>query len=374
MATLRIGINALYMIPGGVGGTEIYLRSLIAALDRVHSPHEFLVYINAETETTLEAPSARFKIIATGIRAVNRPRRLAWEQLELPRRLRRDRIDVLFNPGFTSPWRSPCPTVTVFHDLQHKRHPEYFRWFDLPAWQAFLSIAGRRSTLILAVSEVTRQDVLSHYRLDPSRVRVVHHGVDTEFFGIRERRPAHTDERYILTVSTLHPHKNFPRLLSAYAEFAGKRSGWNLVIAGLRGFDAGFVDQRIGELQLAGKVRSTGWIPREELYDLYAGAGAFVYPTTFEGFGMTLLEAMAAGLPVACSDIEPLRTLAGNAALLFDPNKTEEIVNALVSITKDAELRRSLQEAGPVRARNFSWQETARLTLALLEEAAASRR
>ena len=374
MAKLRIGINALYMIPGGVGGTEIYLRSLIAALDRVDSPHEFVVYINVETEPTLAAPSTRFKIVPTGVRAVNRSWRLSWEQLALPRMLRRDRIDVLFNPGFTSPWLSPCATVTVFHDLQHKRHPEYFRWFDLPAWQAFLYAAARSSTLILAVSEVTRQDVVAHYRLDPSRVRVVHHGVDTEFFGIRERRPARSNERYILTVSTLHPHKNFKRLLSAYAEFAAKYPAWNLVIAGLRGFDAGPIEQAVGELKLTGKVRSTGWIPREELYTLYAGADAFIYPTTFEGFGMTLLEGLAAGLPVACSNIEPLRTLAGDAALLFDPQQTEQMVTALVSITQDAELRRSLQQAGPRRAADFTWEEAARLTLALLEEAAALRR
>jgi glycosyltransferase involved in cell wall biosynthesis len=374
MPPLRIGINALYMIPGGVGGTEIYLRSLIAAFASLDSPHQFFVYINAETEPVFTAPSSRFKMIATAVRAVNRPWRLAYEQLLLPGKLRRDGIDVLLNPGFTTPVKSPCPTVTVFHDLQHKRHPEYFRWFDLPFWQAFLYVAARKSTLILAVSEVTRQDVIAHYRLDPSRVRVVHHGVDTEFFGIRERTATQPRERYILTVSTLHPHKNFDRLLKAYADFAATRPGIKLVIAGLRGFDSTRITELISELKLDERVRCTGWIPREELYALFGAAHAFIYPTTFEGFGMTLLEGMAAGLPVACSNIEPLRTLAGNAVLRFDPHNVNEIKSALIRITEDEDLRQCLQQAGPQRAAEFSWEEAAKSTLALLAEAALRRK
>jgi glycosyltransferase involved in cell wall biosynthesis len=367
---LRIGINALYMIPGGVGGTEIYLRSLLQALDNLATPHQFFVFVNRETMATLTPPSKQFEVIDTGVRAANRPWRLAWEQLALPGRLRRRKIDVLLNPGFTAPVAAPCPSVTVFHDLQHKRHPEYFRWFDLPFWRLFLYAAARRSRLIIAVSEATQKDFISHYHLDASRVRVVHHGVDAQFFGIRERSTnGAKPQRYILTVSTLHPHKNFRRLLLAYAEFARKRPDVKLVMAGLRGFDSTQISQLISELDLSEKVRCTGWIPREELYSLFADADAFIYPTTFEGFGMTLLEGMASGLPVACSNIEPLRTLAGDGAILFNPQDTGEIEKALYRITDDEELRRRLQEAGPRRASEFSWGEAAKSTLAVLVDA-----
>jgi glycosyltransferase involved in cell wall biosynthesis len=370
MRPLRIGVNALYMIPGGVGGTEIYLRALLAALDRIEAPHRFVVFVNAETQAGLAPPSSRFEVVQTGVRARNRPWRLAWEQLALPGRIRKERIDVVLNPGFTMPALAPCPNVTVFHDLQHTRHPEYFRWFDLPFWRAFLYASAHRSTLIIAVSEATRQDFIGHYKVDPSRVRTVHHGVEPEFFGIRERLPGHSRQRYILTVSTLHPHKNFRRLLLAYAEYVKKQKDVNLVIAGLRGFDSQQIDQLIAELRLNDKVRCTGWIPREELYALFGGAEAFIFPTTFEGFGMTLLEGLAAGLPVACSCIEPLRTLAGNAALLFDPQSTSEITDALLRITEDEALRTALRDAGPRRAREFNWDEAARLTLNVLTDAA----
>ena len=265
---------------------------------------------------------------------------------------------------------STCPLVTVFHDLQHKRHPEYFRWFDLPFWRAFLYASARRSKLIIAVSEATRRDFIAHYKVDPSRVRVVHHGVDAEFFGIRERLPHAGGQRYILTVSTLHPHKNFQRLLLAYADFLQKQPDVKLVIAGLVGFRLGAnrpIDYRTGS-------RGEGHVSRVDsarrALPAVCGADAFVYPTTFEGFGMTLLEGLAAGLPVACSDIEPVRSLAGNAALLFDPQSTGDIENAMLRITGDEELRGRLRKAGPVRAREFSWDETARLTLECLVEAA----
>jgi glycosyltransferase involved in cell wall biosynthesis len=194
----------------------------------------------------------------------------------------------------------------------------------------------------------------------------VHHGVDADFFGIRERLGNGQGPRYILTVSTLHPHKNFRRLLLAYADYVRRKPEVKLVIAGLRGFDSAAIGELIAELRLEENVRCTGWIPRQELYDLFAGADAFVYPTTFEGFGMTLLEGLAAGLPVACSAIEPVRTIAGDAALLFDPQDTREIENALFRITEDEDLRSCLRRAGPARAREFSWDETARETLRAL--------
>ena len=142
-----------------------------------------------------------------------------------------------------------------------------------------------------------------------------------------------------------------------------------LVIAGLRGFDSAQIGEMIADLRLSEMVRCTGWIPREELYGLYAGADAFVYPTTFEGFGMTLLEGMAAGLPVACSDIEPVRTLAGKAAILFDPLSTREIEAALFRITEDEDLRSCLRQAGPRRAGEFSWEAAARSTMEALMDA-----
>jgi glycosyltransferase involved in cell wall biosynthesis len=350
----RIGVNALYLIPGGVGGTEIYLRELLAALARIDLSNDYFVFTNLETGADLTPKQVNFHWKPQAVRARFRPARILWEQIILPLEAARYRLDVLFNPGFTAPIFSAVPSVTVFHDLQHRRHPEFFRWFDLPFWRLLLWASARRSRTLVAVSEATRADLAHFYPFASTRVRVIPHGVDEAFFQL-DRASVVAE---VLCVSTLHPHKNIDRLIRA---FTRRKRNYRLILAGMRGFHADEVEKLITD-----DVRITGWIPRDELLNLYAHATAFIYPSTFEGFGMPVLEALAAGIPVACSDIPPLREVAGEAALFFDPLDEGAIANALDRITSDQALRKRLAEAGPKRARDFTWQTSAELTLAAL--------
>jgi glycosyltransferase involved in cell wall biosynthesis len=253
----------------------------------------------------------------------------------------------MLNPGFTAPLFCPCPQVTAFHDLQHKRHPEYFRWFDLPFWRFLLFWSAHVSRLLLADSAATAADLLRYYRLPESKVRVTPLGVDPVFFDIaRRRRP----EPFLLTVSTLHPHKNLDGLLRAFARFRRTHPEFRLVVCGLHGFSTGPLHDLRDSLDLRDAVEFPGWIPRQDLHDLYARAWAFLYPSRFEGFGLPLLEALAAGIPTACSQIEPLSSIAAGAALEFDPLDTAAIAEAMLRIATDETLRTRLTEAGPRRA------------------------
>ncbi|MCS7315578.1 MAG: glycosyltransferase family 1 protein, partial [Bryobacterales bacterium] len=358
------------LIPGGVGGTEIYLRSLLGALAENDRENRYVVFACREAESALCPPRENFRFVREPVPARLRPARLLWEQTVLPLRVAQHRLDVLLNAGFTAPVFAPCPSVTVFHDLQYKRHPEYFRWFDLPFWRLFLWLAARRSRLVLADSEATRADFLRYYRLPAERVRVVPLGVDPFFFTLSSARRPERSRPFILCVSTLHPHKNLDRLLGAFARLRRGHPHLRLVVAGMRGFHADALERRIAELGLRGVVELTGWIPRDRLYELYRTALAFVYPSEFEGFGLPVLEALAAGLPTACSNIEPLASLAGDAALLFEPHSEEQIAESLRCLLQDEALQRRLSRLGPERAACFSWRRTAELTLAALCEAA----
>ena len=367
MRPLRIGVNALYLIPGGVGGTEIYLRNLLRSLAKIDRTNEFFLFINRETGCDLAPAQANFHIAAQAVHGSFRPARILWEQTVLPMAIASHQVDVLLNPGFTAPILCGCPQVTVFHDLQHKRHPEHFRWFDLPFWRFLLFWSAHVSTALIADSEATRADLLRFYRLPDDKIRVIPLGVDPMFFEIAQaRRP----EPMLLTVSTLHPHKNLDRLLRAFARFHRARPEFRLVIAGLRGFDTANLERLRQELGLSDAVEFTGWIPREDLYSLYARAFAFVYPSTFEGFGLPVLEALAAGVPAACSHIEPLAGTAGDAALQFDPQNENALLEAMTRLVSDEGMRAHLAAAGPQRAAQFSWHATARLTLDALVEAA----
>ncbi|HEY2845489.1 MAG TPA: glycosyltransferase family 1 protein [Bryobacteraceae bacterium] len=355
----RIGINALYLIPGGVGGTEIYLRELLIALAAIDSTHEYFVFTNLETHDDLVPKQANFHWKPQAVHARIRPARILWEQIILPVETARYRLDVLFNPGFTAPVLSPCRQVTVFHDLQHKRHPEYFRWFDLPFWRLLLWAAAHRSQGLIAVSAATAADLLRFYRIPKERVAVIAHGVEPAFSRLDRSRI----DDYLLCVSTLHPHKNVPRLIRAYGR---EKRDYPLVLAGLRGFHAAAIEKLIRELALQDSVRVTGWVPRDELYRLYQLARAFIYPSTFEGFGMPVLEALAAGIPTACSDIPPLREVAGDAALFFDPLDEDALAAAMDRVMSDESLRTQLAHAGPSRARPFTWERSAAQTLEVL--------
>jgi glycosyltransferase involved in cell wall biosynthesis len=350
---LRIGVNALYLIPGGVGGTEIYLRNLLAALAEIDTENQYVIFTNRETGADLVPARPNFEHAPQAVTASFRPGRILWEQFRLPSAVRKHRLNVLFNPGFTAPLVCPCPMVTVFHDLQHKRHPEYFRWFDLPFWNFFLWASARRSRGLIAVSEATRQDLHRYYGVDS---QVVHHGVEREFFEIAKKREP---KNYLLCASTSHPHKNLDRLLRVYRQSEHLPP---LLITGVRGFAAREVEALAG-----GNVKITGWIPRHDLRELFRSARGFIYPSIFEGFGMPVLEAMAAGVPVACSDIPPLREIAGDTVHYFDPASDDEIRAALLELAAGT----LPTEAAQQRASEFSWTKTARETLAYLSKSSS---
>ena len=379
MAGLRIGINALYLLPGAVGGTEIYLRNLLLGLANIDSPDRYFVFVNQETGTALDIDDSHFQFIRCGVTAEFRPARILFEQFLLPGLLKRHGIDVLLNPGFTTPVVASCPCVSVFHDLQHKRHPEYFRWFDLPFWELLLGLAISRSKVLIAVSRATAKDIERYYPQASSKTVVIRHGVDPKYFQIGERRmgdPAHDDrvDKYILCVSTLHPHKNLGRLMEAFAVFRERHSEFRLVVVGLKGFAAEQLEAHRRKLGLEESVRFTGWVPQDELFDLFEKATAFIAPSEFEGFGMPLSEALAVGLPTASSAIPPFDEIAGPVSARFDPLNPLAIVDAMETIVFDSAFRERAAVSGPAKARNLDWNETARLTLDVLERAAGQSR
>lgn len=361
---MRIGVNALYLIPGGVGGTEIYLRALLTALAEIDSVNRYFVFTNRETGD-LVPHCANFTGVPQPVHAVSRPRRLLWEQTALPLAAVRLRLDVLLNPGFTAPILCPCPQVTVFHDLQHKRHPEYFRRFDLPFWEFLLFWSAHVSRLLLAVSAATAADLRACYRVPESKIRIVPHGVDPVFFDLAARRHP---EPFLLAVSTLHPHKNLDGLMRAFVEFRLLHPDFRLIVCGIHGFFSAQLHALRDSLGLHDSVELPGWIPREDLYGLYARAWAFIYPSHFEGFGLPVLEALAAGVPTACSDVEPITGIAAGAALKFHPGDPSAIAAAMERIATDAPLRAHLAQAGPLRAAQFAWRTSAELTLGALME------
>jgi len=196
----------------------------------------------------------------------------------------------LFCPGFTAPAISPCPVVTTIHDLQHLHHPEYFRWFELPFWKYFVWQSIHTSRRLIAVSEATRSDLLHEYSVSERHVAVAWHGVGEEFSAIRRRREGQSTEPILLFPSTTHAHKNHARLLRVFRRFRSLHPEWRLLLTGVRGFAENAVRDEIADSGPDPGVVSAGWLPRQEFYALLERVAALIYPTTFEGFGLPVLE------------------------------------------------------------------------------------
>jgi alpha-1,3-rhamnosyl/mannosyltransferase len=208
------------------------------------------------------------------------------------------------------------------------------------------------------------------------KISLVPHGVDSAFGDIARRRTAGRATTgahpFLLTVATLHPHKNLDRLIQAFAAFRVNRPDYRLVIAGLRGFAAASIESLIRTLNLSDAVELTGWIAQAELYKLFEFADAFVAPSLFEGFGLTLAEALAAGIPTAYADIPVFHSLAGASALRFDPHSVPAITAAMDQVTGDESFRSFARTAGPAQVESLRWTRTAALTLEEFVNAAGS--
>lgn len=363
---LRIGVNALYLIPGGVGGTEIYLRNLLDAMAARPGAYEFVVFLNEESGRSIVPARPWVYNIQTGVEATSRPARIIFEQFRLPALCREANIDVLFNPGFTSPVFTSIPSLTAIHDLQHHHHPEYFKPTDLIAWRLLVWASAKHSRQILTISEASREDIHNVYGVPRERIHIAEPGVEPEFFRLNPKG----EEPLILCVSTLHPHKNIERLIDAFALFRRNRPEYKLILAGLRGFHADAIERRLHLRGVQQQTTITGWIPREKLIDLYTRARFAVFPSTFEGFGMPVVEAMAAGLPLITSNISPMKDTAGDTALLFPPDSTEALAAAMEHYAADPALRANQAARARQRAQQYTWHRAAaRVTEALVTAA-----
>jgi len=298
------------------------------------------------------------------VRGQRRALRYAYEQLVLPRRVAADRVDVLHSLGYVMPVLAPCRRVVTVHDLNFLEFGHTMPWARRASLGFFVRAAVARADVVVAVSEFTRREIERRLGVPPGRVAVTHEAPEPprEMLVPANWRPAGIAGPYFVVFSSPSPHKNVPRLLSAFA--AARSSGLvrhELVVIGR--LPPGVAIAQDG-------VRALGYLDAENLERVLRRADGLVFPSTYEGFGLPVLEAMVRGVPVACSTAGSLPEVAGDAALLFDPHDEPGMIAAMVQLADPATSRR-LREAGRARAAAFSWDETARRTLEVYERAMA---
>jgi glycosyltransferase involved in cell wall biosynthesis len=256
--------------------------------------------------------------------------------------------------------------VTV-HDLIYRRFPETHAGIRALGMRVLVPLAVRRSDRVIADSEATREDLVELLGVARERIDVVPLGVGAPVHATRmpevdvRRQLKLGDRRVLLSLSAKRPHKNIEALLDALASMPERPV---LVIAGYPTAHEHTLQERARALGLEDDVRWVGWLDPAELEGLWALSSAFVFPSLYEGFGLPVLEAMARGVPVACSNASSLPEVAGDAALLFDPREPAQIAATLQELLTDAQLVARLRQAGTDRAAQFTWERTALAVLA----------
>jgi len=381
---MRIGINALFLIPDKVGGSEIYLRNLLCYLAKIDKENEYILFINKENSHTFRISQPNFTEVLCPIKASFRPARILWEQFVLPFQIKKYKIDVLHSPGYTAPILTLCCSVVTIHDMNYFYYPQDFPKLTALSLKLLVPLAARSSYKIIAVSKNSKKDLVKVLKIPESKICVIYEAgssylsVSTATENkIREKlkKGYGIGKKFILSVSASHPHKNLYRLIQAYDILCRKyHIDCQLVIVGVRGRAHFSLVNLAKEMSLEDSIIFTGWIPKENLSLLYSEAELFVFPSLFEGFGMPVLEAMRHCTPVVSSNTASLPEVVGEAAILINPYNTGEIAEAMYRLLKDQALRGSLVKKGLNRIKRFSWEKTAKQTLKVYEETVMTKR
>jgi glycosyltransferase involved in cell wall biosynthesis len=327
-------------------GNETYVRALL---------HEFRHRSDLEVTALVEEAAREDEAVASfERRTVPRSGTLRLAAMGLIGRQVRPSV---LHAIYFAPYLAGCPVVLTIHDISYEIHPEFFSRAERLRGRTLIRDGARRARVVVTVSETSRRDIIERYGVPEDRVVAIHNGVSQRFLDAPPRDLGPIGDRpvTVLAVGTLQPRKNLGRLLEAVARAATRRP-IRLRVVGPDGYQADAIRSRLAD---SADVDIAGYVSDDALLDEYRRADMLVYPSLYEGFGLPVVEAMAAGTPVITSTSGSLPEVAGDAALLIDPLDVGAIADAILRLAEDESLRRDLVTKGMERAQRFSWAASA---------------
>ncbi len=357
-------LNALSLSRNFVGGDLIYVRELVGRIGAVSSGLRLAVLVQRGAGTELLGEGTECMGLRLPLASRWRTARVLYEQFIVPYVALRLRADLLHAPVNVAPFKQPCPSVLTVHECEPFKGgagiPRHIK-----AWWVY---ARRRSaslaSLILTPSVAAKEDVATYLGVPAGKVVVTPLGVDERQFWPDEGEAMRWRAQlgsYFLWVGVPYPRKNLTTLFEAFAAMG--RADITLALAGPAGWGSPTVQASLSRLGIGGKVAFLGTLAGAKLRGAYSGAVALVFPSIEETFGLPVLESMACGTPVIASDIAVFREVSGGAALLVDPYSPSALAQAMRAVLEDKDLRRELRDRGLERARSFTWERTAELTV-----------
>lgn len=380
-AHLHLGIAA-FGTDGARSGIGSYLRQWFGALDPDGAGVDVDVLAPASEMDELVPAGLHCERVVKSDSLRSAMRSVMWHQAALPLASKRAGWDVAFFPAANRrlPAWMPCPTVGTVHDMSMARVKGKYDRTHEAYFHTVLPALIRRLDQVVTVSNCSKRDIVELADVDPARVHVIPHGVDSVKFHPDDddasraiRAGLGLEQPYLLYVSRIeHPGKNHVSLIRAFDRVKARLGApHQLVLAGSPWNGAEDVYAEAAAAKAASDIRFTGFTSAEALPAIYRGAESFVFPSLYEGFGMPLLEAMASGVPVACSRASSLPEVAGDAAEFFEPTDVESIEASLEALMGDPERRADLRARGLRRAATFTWRQSVNDTLAVFRQAVA---
>jgi glycosyltransferase involved in cell wall biosynthesis len=369
---MRIALDLRKIESSGIGR---YMRSLVEALLHEGPEHEYLLIVPQGSEGLLRLNGGNGKLIAVDV-----PYYSIREQIAIPAILAKHKVDLFHSPHFVIPVVQTCPVVVTIHDVIYMARKEELKSrMGRFYYRCMMPLAAHWSNAVITSCEYTKQEIVRLLHANPDRVFVTSFGIDSRFQPVadaglldRVRAKYGICGEYILYVGIYRDRKNHAGLLHAFQRLVQTGLSAQLVIAGPINEAKPELQRLASALGIENHLVLTGFVADEDLPVLYSGARVYACPSLAEGFGLTIIEAMACGTPVVCAENSALCEAGGNAALFADVNNPESFAGALERAFTEEELRQELIERGHQHAKQFSWPQAARETLKIYERAMRS--
>ena len=371
---MNIAIQAADLDHSRIDGTRVYILNLLKQFGRLDPDSEFLIYHKCDFNPELkppEFPNYRVKKIYAPY---------FWTQLRFALEMFRTKPDALWMPMHNLPFFHPkkSQSIVTIHDLAFKHFPESFPRFDLLKLNFLTDLAVRRADKLIAISEATKKDILETYpEVKAEKIRVIHHGFDPEVYALPRNSEKETAlkkqlgiaGRYILYIGAIQPRKNLKILIEAFNLLKSQgNDDLQLVLAGEIAWLSENTVKLAERSPNRADIKMPGKLKFGDLGHLCRGASVFVFPSLYEGFGIPVLEAMAARVPVICARNSSLPEVGGDACLYFDAHNAGKLAEQISSVLGDENLRQALVAKGLERTKKFSWEKCARETLEFIKK------
>ncbi|WP_339136502.1 MAG: glycosyltransferase family 1 protein [Candidatus Electrothrix sp. GW3-4] len=377
---MRIGINTLFLVPGDVGGTEIYLRRNLLAMV-ADNPHDvFVLFTTLDNQGLFRDDLKGFanvEYVRLPVRAAIRPLRIICEQLLLPWSVWQSKVAVLWSPGYTAPALCNCPQAVTVHDLQYKKHPDDLTFLERFTLDALVRTACRRCAAVIAVSAFSREEILRYGFTSEKKLQAVLEGVEPDFAcPVTEEEVVQlpvAGNPYILCVAHTYPHKQVHLLIEAFSLLAEKIPH-HLVLVGRPRRGEARVQESLAACVARERIHRLSGLEYTALRSLYQQADVFVLPSEYEGFGLPVLEALLAGTPVVTTKKASLPEVGGDCAVYVPQSSPEAFAQVITEVLgKTSSEQEAVIARGQAWAQGFTWKKSARRTLQILRELAGAR-